>query len=137
MMWLWWIIFTKCFGGIQKGRLLRSGGVPRKRTGGGGVKLVYAFSLWKNCLIFQTRKRILSDKLLGRCYMFFLMFCVFVWTCKYFYCHWIFNCVINIDHWSVMLSLQKTNYFLFFHSPIGTFWMPLSTSFSLKEGRVC
>ena len=48
--------------------------------------------------------------------MFFFWFRVFLWTCKYFYCHCIYNCVKTIDF--LCWVYRKPNYFFSFHSMI-------------------
>ena len=112
--------FYRDIGVIQKGEK-RWGGVLKKRTKtnrGRGVKPICTFALWKKLRDFQTEGRVLSEKLLGSCWMFFVLsqvqhikgffllkrhrhfffsLNVFLWTCKYLYCHCVYNSVKNID----------------------------------------
>ena len=105
------LAFKKHFrGGGGGGWSLKS---KRKQTGRGlVVKTICNFTQWKNRLTFQTTSRVLSSKLLDSCYKIcffkltlvykgvfllkrcrhFFSFHILLWTCKYLYCHWIYNC---------------------------------------------
>ena len=69
----------------------------------------------KSFSVFRLFQHMKVDFLLKTRGHFF--FKVFLWTCKYFYCHCIYDCGKNIN----LLSFESTkriNYFLCFHSQI-------------------
>ena len=49
----------------KKNKLQRKVKSELKQTGGGGVKPICRFALWKKLPDFQTAGKVLSDKLLG------------------------------------------------------------------------
>ena len=56
---------------------------------------IFTFALWKNCQIFQTANRFLSDKLLGTCRTFF--------------------CFEPSQHIKVFFIKKAKTFFFFFH----------------------
>ena len=52
---------------------IKSWSILLKRPGGGGVKPIYTFALWKKLPDFQTASKVLSDKLFGSYEMFFIL----------------------------------------------------------------
>ena len=74
-----------------------------------------------NCFPITKVFAVLSLVSISKC--FFMKKCqvsfsfnFFLWTCKYFYCHCIYNCVKSIH--LLCWVYKKTNSFLSFHSPI-------------------
>ena len=105
-----------------------------KTNRGRGSSLSVRSLCEKNCLILKQQAEffLISCLAVAKCFCFgpspaykgvlllkrrrhFFSFNVFLWTCKYSYCHCIYSCVENID--LLCWVYKKINSFLSFHPP--------------------
>ena len=123
--------------GSFKKYVCRAVGVLKKRTKtnrGRGSSLSVRSLCEKNCLILKQQAEffLISCLAVAKCFCFgpspaykgvlllkrrrhFFSFNVFLWTCKYSYCHCIYSCVENID--LLCWVYKKINSSLSFHPP--------------------